>query len=157
MFEFSKESKLCLKSGGWSDGRKSDISGDLLALKEEGYLLLEGVEEIFSSLGGLNIIFFHSKKSEEDSFRIDAVAAIAGIFKDTVQLYEEVSGEIMIPIGNVFSGHMTLMLGQSGAVYAGFDETFILIGKSFSEAIDNICKGGSNFKYFEVDWDDDEE
>jgi hypothetical protein len=51
------------------------------------------------------------------------------------------AGEALCPIGQAFCGHMTLVLGASGTVYAGMDDILKVVAPTLEAAVEVLTSG----------------
>jgi len=137
-----RHARACLARAGWTAQRRTDIGPHLRQLEADGYAVSETVREFLARFGGLRLTYPHFRVPQEnDSCHFDAAEAARGIFPATVAKWAEGVGEPLCPIGEAFSGHMTLVMTPSGAVYAGFEDTLVHVGDTPVDAINSLCEG----------------
>jgi hypothetical protein len=100
------------------------------------------VRGFLREFGGLSISFPHHKVPDlVDDCHFDACHAASGVFPDRVAKWAGQVDEPLCVIGEAFRNHMTLVMGQSGAVFAGMDDLLLKIGDSGTDAIEGLCTG----------------
>lgn len=144
MKEFSRETLELLQQAGWSEERIVDIGEYEKNLKSEGYLIHAVIVDFLKRFGGLRLVYPHHRVPQHnDEFIIDPSVAAADIYPEKVtEDYSERVGMPLCVIGEAFSRHMTVMMASDGKVYAGYDDTLILVGNSGVDAIEAFCRGG---------------
>ena len=142
MVVFSAETRALLQQVGWSEDRCVDTSEYEKSLHSEGYPLHEVVLDFLKRFGSLRVVYPHYRvKDEKDELYINPTVAVADIGSGWVEEYSERIGVPLCVIGQVFSYHMTLVMGSDGKVYAGYDDTLIYVGDSGIDAIEALCSG----------------
>lgn len=140
---FSEKTVECLRDAGWEQGRSVDIEDFKKTLDGEECESFDEVDEFLTEFGGLKVHHPHHKVSgTDDYFIIDP----AGACEDFDPLwvtddYSERTGEVLCPIGEAHRGHMVLAMGETGAVYAGYEDILHKVADSGAEAIENLCCG----------------
>ena len=132
----------CLARAGWTAQRRTDAGPHIRQLEADGYTVSETVREFLARFGGLRLTYPHFRvPHEEDSCHFDAADAARGIFPSTVAKWAAGVGEPLCPVGEAFSGHMTLLMTPRGAIYAGFEDTLLHLADTPEEAINHLCEG----------------
>ena len=133
-----------LHRSGWVPNRQVSVGPAVTALEAEGYPVSEAAREFLKQFGGLTILFPHHQiVGQEDDLRVDPLRAIQGIWPERVAKYSERAGEELCLVGEVYRGHMALLMGASGRLYAGADELLLLLGASARDALDGLCRGAA--------------
>ncbi len=139
---FSDMTRELLERSGWYPGRKIDISEMEILVKRNGFPINPFVGSILGEFGGLRVTHPHAVvPGVEDYFHFDVARAISGRDMKWLEDYSKIVGEQLTPVGEAFRDYMILCVGGSGCVYAGFDETLVLVGESPEFAIENLCSG----------------
>lgn len=128
---------------GWSEDRRVDTTEYEKCLQSEGYPVHTAVVDFLECFGGLRVVYPHPRVPQAtDKFFINPMVAAAHICIERVKEdYDERVGAPLCVIGEAFDYHMTLMMDSDGKVYAGYDDTLILVGNSGDDAIEAICSG----------------
>ena len=139
MYHFAPAVVTRLHQQGWNEDRQIDISSYLAALESEGLEVSDAARAFLRSFGGLTFTFPHKRvPNETDTLRIDPVDAASEACMGWFAAYSEQVGASLCPLGFVHSGYMTLLIDPCGRLYAGFDDTFFLVGESPEEAMEQI-------------------
>jgi hypothetical protein len=112
------------------------------ALASDGYVVSPAVEKFLASFGGLSLSYPHYRDPTlADRCHLDAALAAENVFAEQVSYWSSRVGSELCPVGEAFSDHMTMVMTDDGAVYAGFDETLVRLGNSGTEALNTLCEG----------------
>lgn len=140
--ELGPRARDCLARAGWTPRRRIDIAAHVRQLEADGYPVFEAVRDFLSRFGELTLRYPHFRvPAHEDSCHFDAAAATRSISSRTITAYAEAIGKPVCPIGAAFSGHMTLLMTERGAVYAAYEDTLIRLAESPVDAINELCEG----------------
>jgi len=135
----SKNISDALKKSGWHPQRKVNADEIVSVLSEEGYSLNELEVDFFENFAFLEIEHPAFRvEGQFDRMHLNPIEACANIYRERVETYENRTGESLVVIGEIYSGHLTLMLSHSGKVYGGYDNFLTLLGESFEAALENI-------------------
>lgn len=119
----------------WAPGRLVDISNELAALGREGYKPFPAAVKFLSEYSGVT---FPGDDSVDDVL-ISSVEATAGITFERVQEdYSPRAKVYLVPVGLAENMDLTLLMGEDGRWYGGFDNEFGLIGLDFIDALGRI-------------------
>jgi hypothetical protein len=72
---------------------------------------------------------------------IDAFEAADSIPREHIDGYEKRVGAQLCPVGEAFSRHYLVMIDPTGRMFAGYDDTMVLLGNSVEETLENLCQG----------------
>lgn len=140
----TSEAKRVLAEAGWFEGRHVDTSSYLQQWTDRGITPTPDQVEFAAEFCGLTI--YHPPSIEvggklhRDYTILDPPMALSGLRDDMIEKYHEVSSEPLCPVGNNRS-HMTLFLGNSGALYGGVDNYLSIFGSDPTTALSRICEG----------------
>jgi len=129
-----------LRKSGWFPGR--DVAADeaCATLKSEGYDVPAVVVAFLREFDGLSCAYaYHTYLRQDELFQIDAKAAALDVWPSYVRRWAAAVGESLIPIGEVFS-QATVVMSESGKVFAGFESTLVQLGESGYDAINALCE-----------------
>lgn len=127
---------------GWSRSRNVDISTVTTCLRSEGYEVLEAVERFLAVFYGLTISYpYYKDPTVVDQTHFDAILAAQDVFPEHVASWEKRVSQSLCPIGEAFRGNMTLVMSETGVVYAGRDAELFRVGPSGEDAIEILCAG----------------
>ena len=149
MSRFSPALANALQSAGWSEGRSA---AELVARWKQSqatFAMSSGVEKVLLEFGGVrgahpaiagtSEIGYRERQSEQD-FVIDPDTC--KIDKATFQSIAQAAGESgVFPFGSMCSGGVSLVIGDSGAIYAFGGHAHSCVGKNIEEALAKIVSG----------------
>ncbi|MGN9805040.1 SUKH-3 domain-containing protein [Micromonospora sp. L32] len=128
-----------LTRSGWHPGRRVDVEDVLSVWRQGGYRASSAAVEFVQEFNGLELAYpRYFPEDGVDGLSLDAVSGTRGISQSLVREYEERVHEELCPVGRAASGHMTLVIGPSGKVYAGYDKYLAVFGENWREALSNI-------------------
>lgn len=127
---------VALNKSGWSQVRNVDIGNDLAALTREGIPRFEAVADFLRAYSGLIINFDRAGESDEIWFSGQRAASL--IATAWVEDYSKRSGVQLAPVGAAYREHLTLLIGEDGSWYGGYDDEFGSIGSNFLDALENL-------------------
>ncbi len=131
----------------WSEDRRVDPSFWLDFLeKEEGYAIFEAAENFLRRFGGLEGTVPASLSSVE-KVHFNPIKAAETIYRDRVITYEERVKERLVIVGESNNSHLTLMISESGRLFAGCDDYLFLLGDDELEGLNKLFSGD---KYAQV-------
>lgn len=124
-----------LRAAGWAPGRRyADAAEAVNALSQAGYRTWPELNQFLEEYGGLRIPL-HRKSGRSDNAWVDPVKAMDWAFREWVAEYESRAGVSLVPIGYALHDHMMLLAGSDGRFFAGYDDTFLEVGKSVPEMV----------------------
>lgn len=136
-----------LTTMSWSEDRRVDPSSWLDFLeKEEGYAIFEAAENFLRRFGGLEGTAPESLSSVE-KVHFNPIKAAETIYRDRVIAYEERAKERLVIVGESNNSHLTLMISESGRLFAGYDDYLFLLGDDELEGLNKLFSGD---KYAQV-------
>jgi hypothetical protein len=141
---FTKITAECLRRAGWHPGRTVGVQDEVSALEREGYVWTVRVLEFLAEFARLRIVHAYYGRDEgvRHDFDTDVVAAVGDICAERVfDEYAPRAGESLVVVGAACRNHLTLMMGEGGAVYGGYDGFFIRLGSDYASAFDALCNG----------------
>ena len=140
-------SRQGLVLSGWSDDWCFGTNAFEEACRANGYASLSEAVRFVSEFGGVRGEHRAYRSSSTACFDLDPLKALRDISKERVDNYVLRFGEVMVPVGEVLSGHLTLMISSGGSVLGGYDDYLCIIGDSIENGINAIF----NFReYIEV-------
>ncbi|CAN5125060.1 SUKH-3 domain-containing protein [soil metagenome] len=141
MSPFSEAARVRLEKSGWQPNRTLDTFAYLAALESERHPIFPTVTEFLRSFGGLQIHFKHFATGGDDTLSLDPFEAADSIPREHIDGYEKRVGAKLCPVGEAFSRHYIVMIDPAGRLFAGYDDTLVLLGNTPEEAIENLCQG----------------
>ncbi|MBP2474253.1 hypothetical protein JOF53_003125 [Crossiella equi] len=132
-----------LKKAGWFPGRRVSAERDISVLQSEGYSLFPKAEEFLAEFTGLRLEI--ENESQDEIFFSAAYVCESMFFFEWSVEYSQRAGVRMIPAG-VAEEYLTLLVGEDGRWFGGFDGEFGLLGDDIFEAIDSFVTNPSDFK-----------
>lgn len=138
----SKETTEILKKYGWNETRKVDITQIKSFLENEGYTIFKNSYEFLSNFSG---IYFEISVCirgicVKEKTHFDPIQASKDVWIENLHSYEKKVGEKIIPIGETNNYYYTLLLSESGKMYAGCDDLLYLLGKNYKDGIETLCR-----------------
>jgi hypothetical protein len=125
-----------LGGAGWFDGRHVSVEAALSAWRADGHTPSYAAIDFVAEFNGLSFAYPRSAAvGGMDNCSLDAIAATGAIFSSVVREYEGRTGETLCPVGQAASGHITLLVGNSGRVYGGYDRFLAAYGENGRTAI----------------------
>jgi hypothetical protein len=142
---FSSRTRSFLESAGWHASRSRPVDSEVRILRTEGYDVPTPVLDLLREFGGLKVTYPHAKvPAHDDNFVIDAELAMRGTFKAWIDEYQRrVGATTLTPVGQAARGYLVLVMADTGTVYAGYDDTLLIVGESADQAIENLCSGAN--------------
>ena len=125
-----------LGRSGWFPGRFVEVDGDLAALRREGCEIFEELTDFFREFSGLTIHF--ERNGYPDELWFSGIRASEFMPMGWVEDYSRRLGMTLAPIGETHGGYLTVLIGEDGSFYGGFDDEFGSLGASVVEMMDNI-------------------
>jgi SUKH-3 immunity protein len=133
---FSAKTLTALETAGWFPGRKVEPGPGTAAAT------FPMVRKFLEQFEGLKIRYEGPRVTGRvDEIRIDPTIAAKEIDTKWVKDYETRVGCALVPIGQAFSRHATLLMAPDGRVWGGYDDELFPLGVSGEDAIENICTG----------------
>ncbi|WP_082572035.1 SUKH-3 domain-containing protein [Variovorax sp. Root434] len=137
--KISNNALLVLESAGWFSERLISTNSCEAAWRLEKYEIFQEASDFVASFNGMKILHQSYSGGGKDISAFDAIDATRRLDPAwVVDVYGPGAGEKLLPIGQGNSEHLTYFIGEGGGIYGGFDDYFCLIGKSVSEAFENI-------------------
>lgn len=127
----SLKAQALLTRAGWRPGRRVDVSGWIRASREAEFAVVPAAVAFMEEFLDL-----HFRIGIND-YDID-VEALRWVLP---QHYEPMVGERLSVVGEVFTRHLSLLMGESGRLYAVMDQLVLVLGESGEDAIDGDCRG----------------
>ncbi|GAA4531139.1 SUKH-3 domain-containing protein [Amycolatopsis samaneae] len=124
-----------LRKARWSPSRRVPIDADLRALEEDGYRVFPAAVDFLRNFSGLFVDVRRPYGHDEIIF--SAAEACAGISWGLAAEYTEQAGVAVVPVGEAFSRHMTVFLGEDGRWFGGYDQVLVEFGTDVFEFIEN--------------------
>jgi hypothetical protein len=112
------------------------------SLNAAGFVVHEAAADFLREYGGLRIQYPHAKVADiEDEMHFDPLTVVRHINPSHVNTYSGVLGRNLCPIGEAARAYLTLMMDETGEVYASYDDFFARVGSSGADAIQALCSG----------------
>lgn len=145
---FSVRTRNLLLRAGWKDNRKIDIRPYEQSLMEKGFPVFPVLVEFLERFGGLS---FHNPSAKPPAiadwhFRVQD--SVRHAFPNNIKAYGRIAATKLSVIGEASRDHLMLMMDESGRIFGGYDDIFLVIGISGEDAIEGLC-AGRIFKPFE--------
>lgn len=138
-YRFSTIVTRRLQETGWYAARKMDIRLCVDAWQKNGYEVFDAGSEFASRFLHANMVHPAYSGAGRDSSNFDVLEAMRKFNRAWAsERYEAWAKEKLLPIGRGYSGHLTLLMGESSAIYGGVDDYFCRIGDSVEDAFENI-------------------
>ncbi len=149
MSRFSPALTDILTAAGWSEGRNAAELVTRWKQSQAVYAMSSGVESVLLEFGGIqgehpaiagaSEVGYREGRPKQ-GFVIDP--DVCKIDKAVFQAISQAAGESgVFPFGNMCSGSVSLVIGDSGAVYAFGAIPNCCLGKNIDEALDRIVLG----------------
>ena len=130
-----------LREIGWYPDRQVDLTADLEEWETSGYSVSDAVRSWMGQCSGLEFEYpRHSTVGGMYSCFVSGALSSRRIYRARVAEYEERIGETLCPIGQSASGHLTLLMDSTGAVYGGYDHYLNKIADNGYRALLTIRK-----------------
>jgi len=141
-FCFDEKSLSLLRRAGWHSQRNVKTDLYLLNWCKDGYTVFPHALEFARSFGGIHLAHRGYGSDAPDESHFDPSVATRRFDRAwAVDKYEGLAKEILIPVGQGYSGHLTFLIGTQGGFYGGYDDYFCRIGETVEEALANILFG----------------
>lgn len=139
-YQFDAKLISILERSGWHPMRKVKTSQYASDWKKEGYQIFRQALEFAESFGGITLVHpAYSGYGASDESLFDPSAATRRLDRAwVIEDYEGLANEVLIPVGQGYSGHLTFLIGDRGGLYGGYDDYFCRVGKTVGEALANI-------------------
>jgi hypothetical protein len=126
-----------LARAGWVPTRSVDIEVDLQTLAKDGYSTFPAAVEFLRQYSGLQLPIV-DRLGRPDEIWFSAHRACMGIASSWIRTYSDRSGTTVLPVGEAYHGHLTLLIGENGHWFGGYDNEFGLIGEDLLSCLDNL-------------------
>jgi hypothetical protein len=134
----SELSKKELIAAGWLENKSRDVEPFKNTYKKERYTILPAALRFLEQFGGLEGEHRANHGEKKSRFTFDACQAAEDIPKERVDVYALRFGQALIPVGEIDSGHVTLLISDSGSLLGGFDNYLWLLGNTVEEGLNTI-------------------
>lgn len=125
-----------LEDSGWFNGRHISVEAAILAWRAGGHTPTVAAIDFVAEFDGISFAYPRSVSvGGMDNCSLDAIAATRAIFSSVVREYEVRVSETLCPVGRAASAHITLLVGNSGRVYGGYDRFLAVYGEDGHDAI----------------------
>jgi hypothetical protein len=130
-----------LTAMSWFEDRRIDPSIWIDYLeKEEGYVVFEAAANFLRRFGGLEGTMPPSL-SPVEKVHFNPIKAAETIYRDKVVAYEQRVKERLVIVGESNNSHLTLMISESGRLFAGYDDYLFLLGDDELEGLNKLFSG----------------
>jgi hypothetical protein len=139
MTEFSHETLALLKSAGWDENYRCNVTGFVNPYDFECRPPSQAVVDFMERFGGLKIGVLPDRHFNR-AFPIDFLEqAECDNYSHFAERLDFEVPLIAYRIGISHSGHIDLFMTKNGQVYGHFDAELWKFGDSGTEAIENLC------------------
>ena len=128
-----------LRQSGWTPDRRVDTAPDFRAFEKEGYPTFPVVTEFVRQCSGLRIPIDHGGP---DEIWFSAERACGLLHRAWTEDYSRRAGTGLVPVGAAYREHLTLLVGENGNWFGGYDDEFGLLGEDVLSALDNLILDG---------------
>lgn len=129
-----------LRLSNWTEKREIDIDELEKHLIEKNFVVFEKAKDFLKEYGLLNIKFTHPlDKRYTSEIKVDTKRL--PISKSLVDTYGKHFNKLMVPVAQYQLNSMTICISDDGMFYGGFDESVIVLGMNFEEALYNLIRG----------------
>lgn len=125
-----------LQLAGWTPDRHVPITKELAALEGDGHPVFPALVEFLVSYSGLSLAVDDGDR--QDAIWFSAARACAGIAPGWVLDYSARARIRLAPVGECYREHLTLLLGEDGRVFGGYDNEFGRLGDTVLAALANL-------------------
>lgn len=144
MQEIKEEVKQLLMQSGYTEEHflndEVNFSVILKLYKKRGFQLDEEFIAFLRVLSGKTLTYRVKGELQKADFEIKKV--LNDLSKLVMRSYENKHQlKSLVPFGQIYNEHMTLIKDEDNKVYGIYDSLVILYGNSLWEGIENICKG----------------
>lgn len=131
-----------LAGAGWSEDRSVEVDSVIQEWAADRYPVNQMAVDFLRSFGFLELRYAHARNPRSsDGCHFDAIRATNNVFPVTVRWWSERIHAPLVPIGEAFTTHVTLVMATDGAVYGGYDDYLWKIGADGEDAIEALCSG----------------
>ena len=147
MNNFDKKIRKLLKQSNWSINRRVPVERYCTLWSKYNFLIFPKAVSFVENFGEVSlqdVIYSDFKKTnilvKVNFFPLIATENIAetGWIE---QCYSPLAQENLLPVGTTFNDYMTIMIGESGKFYGGYDDFFAILGLNKKEMLMNIFNG----------------
>lgn len=142
MHSFSPQALRLLRRAGWIEERSVDVMQWERLLSDAGHPVSIAVVSFLREFGGLVFANPDAIPPAAEDWHFDVARALSqGGSRTRVRQYVRRLHTDLCPIGYGFGGYMALMMDDLGRVFGGYDQVFLYIGDSGSDAINALSDG----------------
>jgi len=137
-FKASETLAEALRLAGWYPGRQIDITSLTQSIGRLGAIASEAVVSFLREFGDLTIIYTRPAAATiSESF--DKIRLDPAFGPDWNNLdYGAIVGKPVCPIGDIYRGHMTLLMSPDGSIYGVYDDTVVAFGSNPEMALNTM-------------------
>ncbi|UXI65977.1 SUKH-3 domain-containing protein [Tahibacter amnicola] len=137
--ELSTTSKSYLKDMGWCEERIVDPTPFFSAMRDEGYPYFPTSSHFLSKFGGMvGKMPSYRDSTVKQSVHFNPTLAMEHIYREKVIAYEHRVSEELVVVGELYDGHMVLMLSRTGKLFGAYDDFLCLFGNSIEEGLNSL-------------------
>lgn len=131
-----------LRRAGWTPARSANVDAIVDDLVTSGYEVSAVVIAFLRSFASLALSYPNFRDpTQPDGCHFDVIRASKNVHRATIDAWAERLGTQLLPIGEAFDEHMTLVMTEDGRVFGGYDDFLAFIGQDGEDAIEALCSG----------------
>ena len=139
--DFKPATVEILIGAGWAPTRAVPPSPYIAEIWEAD-IPPEAVQEFLRQFGGLKLRFPNPRDpSVTSEFHFNHEVASSHTSRLQLRDWSGRLDEAVWPVGEAHHGHMIVLMGASGHVFAGMDEVLVELGDDACAAVEAICSG----------------
>lgn len=138
-YAFPAASAAILAAHGWQAGRNIAPQAAILTWEQDGYAVFPAGVHFIQSFHGITLSHRSWNGDADDESCFDAIQATRGFDRLwALEVYQPLIGQKLLPVGQGYARHLSYLIAEDGAVYAGYDDFFCRIGADVVAALENI-------------------
>lgn len=138
-YTFPTATMAKLAEYGWQPSRNIAPQHAILAWEQDGYSAFQAGVHFIQSFNGITLKHRSWDGKAEDESYFDSVLATQGFDRLwALEVYQPLIGKKLLPVGQGYSRHLSYLIAEDGAMYAGYDDFFCEIGTDIISALENI-------------------
>lgn len=142
-WDFDLDTRARLLRDGWRPQRAIALGAIERAWAEDGYPPAPAAVAGFArAFAGLRLRTADWRGDGEDAAVFDPVQACRNFDPAWARDYQAAAGTVLLPVGQAFSAHLTVLAGADGGLYGGYDDSFWRLGECIEPALAALYAGG---------------
>jgi len=139
-----------LRRAGWTPERRADTAHWERLIASSGQVCPPRLLEFLARFGGLTLQI-RDPLGRLDHVVLDPTVGFERIPSDELPEWKDDAGrQVLIPIGEAFSAHTTLVATEGDEVLGIYDHVMV-IGRSFEEALNNLVADRTKVNWPSID------